>query len=57
MIDPIKKMIADKRIKALMSANHKVFIEIIGLKDQEKCLVFIKLEKNQQDVFLLCGAK
>ena len=39
-------MIADGLKKALISVNHKVFIKIIGLKNQKKCLASIKLEKN-----------
>lgn len=39
-------MIANSLIKALILVNHKVFIKIIDLKDQEKHLVFIKLKKD-----------
>ena len=54
---PTKRMIANGLTKALTSANHKVFSEMIGLKDQGKCLASIKLEENQRDVLLLCGAE
>lgn len=50
-------MIVDDLIKALTLVNYKTFIETIGLKNHGKCLVSIKLEKNQQDILLLCGAK
>lgn len=39
-------MIADGLRKALISANHKVFIKKIGLKDQKEGLASIKLEKD-----------
>lgn len=50
-------MIVDGLTKALTSANHKVFIKIIDLKDQEERLAFIKLEEDQKDVLLLCKAE
>lgn len=50
-------MITDGLKKVLTLANHKTFIEMIGLKDQGKCLASIKLEENQQDILLLCKAK
>lgn len=50
-------MIADDLTKALMLANHKAFVEIIGLKDQRKRLAFIKLEKNQRNVLLFYKAE
>ena len=50
-------MIADGLTKALTLANHKVFIKMIGLEDQIKCLASIKLKEDQRDVFLLCGAE
>ena len=54
---PTKKMIADGLTEAFMSANHKAFIEMIGLEDQEKRLASIKLEEDQRDVLLLCQVK
>lgn len=50
-------MIADRLTKALMSANHKDFVEMIDLKDQRECLASIQLEKDQRDVLLFCGAE
>ena len=50
-------MMVDRLIKLLILANHKVFIEIIELKDQRERLAFIKSKKDQQNVFLLCKAK
>lgn len=47
-------MIADDRTKALTLVNHKAFIKMISLKDQGERLLSIKLEKDQQDVLLLC---
>lgn len=47
-------MIVDDLTKVLMPANHKVFIEMISLEDQEKRLTSIKLEKDQRNIFLLC---
>ena len=46
-------MIADGLTKTLTPINHKIFIKIIGLKDQKERLISIKLEKDQSDVFLL----
>ncbi len=46
-------MIADGLTKALTSANDKAIIEMIGLRDQGKCLTSIKLEDDQKDIFLL----
>lgn len=50
-------MIADGVIKALTLANHKIFIEMIDLKDKRERLVFIKLEEDSKDIFLLCGVE
>lgn len=50
-------MMVDSLIKALILANHKVFIKIIGPKDQEKCLTSIKWEEDEQNVLLFCKAK
>ena len=50
-------MIANGLTKALTSAKHKDFIEMICLEDQEKRLTSIKLQKDQQDVLLLYGAE
>ena len=50
-------MIANDLTKALTTANHKAFIEMIGLKEQEKRLASIKLEEDKKDVFLLCGVE
>ena len=54
---PTKEMIADGLTKALTTANHKAFIEMIGLEDQGKRLASIKLEEDQRDVLLLRGAE
>lgn len=54
---PTKRMIADGLTKALTSANHKVFIKMIGLEDQRECLASIKFDEDQRDVLLLCGAE
>ena len=50
-------MIADGLTKVLTSTNYKAFIEMIGLEDQRKHLASIRLEKDQRDVFLFCGAE
>lgn len=42
----MKEIIADGLTKALMPANHKDFVEMIGLKDQRERLAFIKLEEE-----------
>lgn len=50
-------MIADDIINALILINHKVFIKIIGLKDQEKRLASIKFKKNQKMTFYFAELK
>lgn len=40
-----------------MLADHKAFIQIIGLEDQRQYFVFIKLDKDQKNILLLCRTK
>lgn len=58
LVGPMKKkIIGDGQTKALTLVNHKAFIKMIDLENQRKRLVSIKLEKDQRDILLLCGAE
>ena len=46
---PIKKMIADGLTKALTMVKHKAFIKTTSLKDQQKCLAFIREKKDRKN--------
>lgn len=50
-------MIRDGVINVLILINHKVFIKMIGLKDQKKRLTSIKFEKNQKMTFYFVELK
>lgn len=50
-------MIANGITKVLILANHKVFIKMISLENQEECLTSIKLKEDEQDVLLPCEAE
>lgn len=46
---PIKEMIADDLIKALITAKHEAFVKTTSLEDQEKCLAFVRKEKDREN--------
>lgn len=50
-------MILNSLLKALILANYKAFVKLIDLKNNKKCLAYIKLKKDTKNIFLLYKTK
>lgn len=48
---PIKKIMANSLIKALIVIKYKYFIRMTEIKDKKELLASIKQENNLKDVF------